>query len=442
MRREADAEMRRLIQGIRDLLAGARAQQAKAAGSKKRKQKGAGSGSGSGSGSSKEAGVKGKGGSEGAGGKKGGSGNAAGKEGEGKGAAAAPGPIKRRKDPSAGRSIESILAELAAAGLVRLPPPVPLSAYLGGPCLVRPEAAAAAAPGGKAPAPAARKPRTGGKAANMAPAPAGRGAAGARPGSKASAEPPVPPELPPLSMAQARQEVAASCVLPLGCLGLQGRWGWVERASGAAARRCHLPLSLLLLPLAVWTPICTYAPLPGCPAPKPSCYMARPAAVRAQCTLLVSLMTNNHTARFLCPSPPPIHTHSCTHYHHICAIICIGKTLLAGAVAHEAGALLFDLSPAATAGLYPGKQARVCCVFCVGGVGGGVEGGKAGQGNKARQSGKGPGRHVLCGIATKPADRLPVPCPPRPRSWCTWCSRRRVHWRRRWCWWRAQRASS
>lgn len=34
-----------------------------------------------------------------------------------------------------------------------------------------------------------------------------------------------------------------------------------------------------------------------------------------------------------------------------------GKSLLAAAVAHQAGATLFDLSPAATAGKYAGKAA-------------------------------------------------------------------------------------
>ena len=34
-----------------------------------------------------------------------------------------------------------------------------------------------------------------------------------------------------------------------------------------------------------------------------------------------------------------------------------GKTLLTQAAAHEAGAALFDLSPAATRGKYPGKEA-------------------------------------------------------------------------------------
>lgn len=36
-----------------------------------------------------------------------------------------------------------------------------------------------------------------------------------------------------------------------------------------------------------------------------------------------------------------------------------GKTLLANAVAHEAGATLFDLSPASTQGKYPGKEVAV-----------------------------------------------------------------------------------
>ena len=43
-----------------------------------------------------------------------------------------------------------------------------------------------------------------------------------------------------------------------------------------------------------------------------------------------------------------------------------GKTLLAGAAAHEAGALLFDLSPATTAGLYPGKQVSLSGGGCKG----------------------------------------------------------------------------
>ena len=47
-----------------------------------------------------------------------------------------------------------------------------------------------------------------------------------------------------------------------------------------------------------------------------------------------------------------------------------GKSLLAQAVAHQAGATLFDLSPAAIDGKYPGK-ASALLVNMVGGWGGG-----------------------------------------------------------------------
>jgi ATP-dependent 26S proteasome regulatory subunit len=36
-----------------------------------------------------------------------------------------------------------------------------------------------------------------------------------------------------------------------------------------------------------------------------------------------------------------------------------GKTLAATAVAHQSGAMLFDLSPAATAGKFPGQEAAL-----------------------------------------------------------------------------------
>lgn len=121
----------------------------------------------------------------------------------------------------AGRSIESIFAELAGAGLVRQPVAATLEEFLGGERLAQePEptgllsatATAAAAPTVKA--------KTGGKKANVARTapPTSRVPGGTKAGGKAGLdkekEAPEAYEAP--SLAQARQEVAASCVLPLG----------------------------------------------------------------------------------------------------------------------------------------------------------------------------------------------------------------------------------
>lgn len=124
----------------------------------------------------------------------------------------------------------------------------------------------------------AAKARTGGKKANAAPpppaatkAPAGvEGKSKAGPGEASEA----PQAFPEPSLAQARQAVAASCLLPLG--------------AHAAMAKLQAPRTVLL-----------YGP-PGS-----------------------------------------------------------GKTLLAQAVAHQAGATMLDLSPAATAGKYTGKAAAL-----------------------------------------------------------------------------------
>lgn len=125
----------------------------------------------------------------------------------------------------AGRSIESIFAELAAAGLVRAPPPTTADAFIGGDRLARPtadDAAAAAAAG------AAAKPKTGGKKANAAPkpaadasAPGSKGGKGGKAGAAAAGGEGVGDAAagagyPEPSLAQARQAVVASCILPLG----------------------------------------------------------------------------------------------------------------------------------------------------------------------------------------------------------------------------------
>ncbi len=109
----------------------------------------------------------------------------------------------------AGRSIESIYSELAAAGLVRLPPPSSVADFLGG------DRMSDQGPGSDTPRPGkGSKPRAGGKRNNAA-AP---GQAAKAPGGKARAgvgEEQLEP-YPEHSIAQARQAVIAACVLPLG----------------------------------------------------------------------------------------------------------------------------------------------------------------------------------------------------------------------------------
>jgi len=119
----------------------------------------------------------------------------------------------------AGRSIESIFAELAAAGLVRQPPAgATVECFLGSERLARLEEV----PGGDvAGASASSKPKTGGKKANAAlaakagAAAGGKGKAGGAAGA-AGAAGEEKKEYPEPSLAQARQEVVASCILPLG----------------------------------------------------------------------------------------------------------------------------------------------------------------------------------------------------------------------------------
>lgn len=155
------------------------------------------------------------------------------------------------KDLLGGRAPEAILPELAAHRFALRCPVVAFQDYMGECTLVR-VAQPAQQP------PPQKKVRTGGKAVNAA---------------TQAGSPPM--QYPELSMAQARQAVAACCALPLGF-------------SGAIQSRLARPTSALLY------------------GPKGS-----------------------------------------------------GKTLLAMAAASAAGAALFDLSPAATAGKYPGKEADV-----------------------------------------------------------------------------------
>ncbi len=120
----------------------------------------------------------------------------------------------------AGRSIESIYAELAAAGLVRVPPVASVDDFIGGPRLAEVPPSVDVAPPNKS---IAGKAKTGGKKANAASsAPAGpKGKAGpaataGKKGAGAAAGEGEGPQLyPELSLAQARQEVVASCILPL-----------------------------------------------------------------------------------------------------------------------------------------------------------------------------------------------------------------------------------
>lgn len=109
----------------------------------------------------------------------------------------------------AGRSIESIFAELAAAGLVRLPPPTCVADFLGGDRMAEEVA------GGAAPQPAQpSKPKAGGKK-NNASAPGQAAKAPAGKAKTAAGEDEFQP-YPEHSLAQGRQAVVASCVLPLG----------------------------------------------------------------------------------------------------------------------------------------------------------------------------------------------------------------------------------
>ena len=201
LRLEADVDMRRLIRSIKDLITCERDTWRKKKGKKGKKgdKKGAGAAAGK-----KKAGA--------AGGKGAGKGNGKG----GKGGGEDGKPKKPRKDLTAGRSIESIFAELAAAGLVHLPTPQALANYLGGPRLVQLQSGEGGSPGAAA---GPKKPRAGGKASNTAPSRPAGGKAG---GGKAGEAAPLL-EYPEASMAQARQEVAAACVLPLGAPGLCGR---------------------------------------------------------------------------------------------------------------------------------------------------------------------------------------------------------------------------
>ena len=113
-----------------------------------------------------------------------------------------------------GRSIESIFAELAAAGLVRQQGSSACSVvddYLGGARLAH----AAAAPGAAETASSA-KPKTGGKKANAAAAAAKADASGKSKADASGGSSDAQPPYPEPSMAQARQAVVASCILPLG----------------------------------------------------------------------------------------------------------------------------------------------------------------------------------------------------------------------------------
>ncbi|PRW20260.1 IQ and AAA domain-containing 1 [Chlorella sorokiniana] len=289
VRLEADDDMRRLIQGIKDMLKSEREGRKKKGGKGGKKgSKKEGSGSKGGKGSKGDKGdAKKKAAAAPAGGKKG---EAASKKGEAADGEGKPAKKKKGKDLTAGRSIESIFAELAAAGLVRSPVPTTVDQFLGGDRLLK----LADIPRAEPPPPPPVKSKTGGKKANAAAA-AGKAAAAAgkaaasgsggkagsgskggkggdAAGAAAGAEGGEVKDYPEPSLAEARQAVVASCILPLG---------------------------------------------------------AHPALSKAQAPRTVLLY-----------GPPGT-----------------GKSLLAAAVAHQAGASLFDLSPAATAGKYAGKAA-------------------------------------------------------------------------------------
>ncbi|KAL4420798.1 hypothetical protein ABPG75_010454 [Micractinium tetrahymenae] len=258
VRLEADEEMRQLIANIKATL--------KEKSRKGKKGKKDGKKKGDAKGDAKKGGKK-------AGDKTGGKKGKAGEAAEG----ATP-PKKKRKDLTAGRSIESIFAELACAGLVRQPAAASLEDFLGGERLAE-EPEALGPPCAPSAVVTTVKTKAGGKKANAAPPPPlapATAAGGARGKGKAGAgeAEAATKALPEPSLAQARQAVAAACVLPLG--------------AHAALGKLQAPRTVLL-----------YGP-PGS-----------------------------------------------------------GKTLLAQAVAHQAGAAVFDLSPAATAGKYPGKAAAL-----------------------------------------------------------------------------------
>ena len=130
----------------------------------------------------------------------------------------APAPLQ------AGRTIESIFAELAGAGLVRAPAPTSVSDFLGGDRLVK----LADIPRAEPAPPPPSKPKTGGKKANAAAAAgkaagsgsgAGKGGKGGKDGAGgkgAGGEAGEMREFPEPSLAEARQAVVASCILPLG----------------------------------------------------------------------------------------------------------------------------------------------------------------------------------------------------------------------------------
>lgn len=141
--------------------------------------------------------------------------------------------------------MESIFEELAAAGLARLPPPATVDEFLGGDWLARPP------PPPSVPLPGGAKPKAGGKKSNSPAKPAAAAEAG--PGGKAgaggkgkggAAGGSEPGDYPEPSLAQARQAVVASCILPLGahpalarcsCREAGGRaWAWQR---GSAQRR-------------------------------------------------------------------------------------------------------------------------------------------------------------------------------------------------------------
>lgn len=143
-----------------------------------------------------------------------------------------PPPAPLHLPPQAGRSIESIYAELAGAGLVRAPAPATVGDFLGGDRLVKLADVPRAAP----PPPPPSKPKTGGKKANAGAAAskaaagkaAGAGSSGVSKGGKggkdgkdgkaagAGGEEGEVREYPEPSLAEARQAVVASCILPLG----------------------------------------------------------------------------------------------------------------------------------------------------------------------------------------------------------------------------------
>lgn len=124
----------------------------------------------------------------------------------------------------AGRSIESIFSELACAGLVLQPAQSSLADFLGGERLAQePEPTGLLSATATAAQPA--KAKTGGKKANAAPPPsaaakAPRGALGKAGQGGAQEELQSFPEP---SLAQARQAVAACCVLPLGAHAALGK---------------------------------------------------------------------------------------------------------------------------------------------------------------------------------------------------------------------------